>query len=66
MNVMHYNITACARNWKTTLMGAALLIIGVMRVCGLHVDDINTSPETLILSGFGLIFAKDATRDGRG
>jgi len=57
---MKINTLYCARSWRTTITGLALVALGFARLAGYHVDGIETSPEILFLTGFGLVFAKDA------
>ena len=51
-------------NWKTTLAGVAALFLAVGALLkGLAVGDTSTLMQnvSLIIAGFGMIFAKDAT-----
>jgi len=54
------DIWACAKSWRTTSVGLLLIVVGLFRFFGMDVDHITTPPETLIIAGLGLVFAKDA------
>lgn len=55
-------VTCCLMNWKTSAAGLLLVGLGLCSLFGLQIDNVHTPPETLLISGFGLIFAKDAGR----
>jgi hypothetical protein len=48
-------------NWKTSLAGAVLIIIGVLGiVAGVHIPGFDMQPGAAIAAGIGLLMAKDA------
>lgn len=48
------------RNWKTTLLGVATIVISLLTSKG----KIDAATGTAILSGAGLILAKDSDKTG--
>jgi len=48
------------RNWKTTLLGMATIVISLLTSKG----KIDAATGTAILSGAGLILAKDSDKTG--
>jgi hypothetical protein len=52
----------CLRSWRTTSVGLVIVTISLLRFAGIEVDHVITPPEILFLTGWGLIFAKDAAR----
>lgn len=54
-------------NWKTTATGAGMVLAGILSVFGIKVPGMTVDPSTagpLILTGFGLLFAKDGNVTG--
>jgi hypothetical protein len=52
------------KNWKTSLGGAALIGIGVLRACGVVIPGVSVELGTALIVGIPLLLAKDATTSG--
>jgi hypothetical protein len=53
-----------AKNWKTTLMGVAVITSAGARMAGVDVPEVHGTPIEAIFAGMGLIFGKDGNRTG--
>lgn len=52
-------------NWKTTAAGVAVILLGtVAPVFGVHVPGFEMDPGLAVVTGLGLIFAKDGNVTG--
>lgn len=51
-------------NWRTSLAGVVMLAVGAASAAGVHVAgvDVTGDPLSLIVTGIGLIAAKDANK----
>lgn len=56
-----------AANWKTSLSGIGMIVAGALSLLSIKVPGLTVDPSTalpLIISGFGLLFAKDGNVTG--
>ena len=55
-------MSAYLANWKTTAAGVVLIVGALAEIAGVHIPGLAGTPDSLLVAGLGLIFAKDATK----
>ncbi|MCW1311407.1 MAG: hypothetical protein QW046_05130 [Candidatus Micrarchaeaceae archaeon] len=51
------------KNIKTTVAGLAALVVGILPNFGIHLSSTLSTELIGVLTGFGLMFAKDAEKE---